>query len=342
MLKYFAHIVLLFILVAASSCSGNSCDVENPMPSVYYWRTVFKLDSTESHFLQQHNVGRMYVRYFDVVVNGDDVKPNATIKFAQPVPSGIEVVPAVFIMNNCFTHNTDGLANKIVDRVLQMNETHDVAGVKELQIDCDWTTSTQGKYYAFLSEVKTLLQQHGMRLSATIRLHQLTLDAPPVDYGVLMMYNTGALNPKSDRNPILDYRDAYPYLKHLGKYKLPLCAAWPCYKWNLLYHGDEFKAILYDVDLNDTTAYRTVAPGRHVVVSNRPLPEPNSNGSDLTWIDAGDSVITVMPTASQIMHIVEATEKERPGINKQAIIYSLDKTNINNYDNEFFKTIFSR
>lgn len=316
-------------------------DIDIATRSVYYWRTVFALDSAERAFLVENKVERMYVRYFDVVMTGGDAMPNATIKFNQPIPEGIEVVPTVFIMENCLG-SIGSHVDQLVARILQMNDTHDITGVKEVQIDCDWTARSQDKYYEMLKAMRDKLAQKGIALSATIRLHQLTMAPPPVDYGVLMMYNTGNLNATNGHNPILDYRDAYPYLKHLGKYNLPLAAAWPCYSWNLLYSGNQFKAILYNARMTDTTQYRETAPGRYVVISNNIIPEPNSDGSDVTWANAGDSVITMMPTADQITKIVEATEKERPGINKHMIIYSLDNKNLENYDKEFFKTLFNR
>lgn len=165
---------------------------------------------------------------------------------------------------------------------------------------------------------------------------------PPVDYGVLMMYNTGSLRAENGHNPILDYRDVYPYLKNLKGYRLSLAAAWPCYSWDLLYSGNQFKAILYNANVADSTLYREVQPGHYVVVSNNIVPEPNSDGSDITWANAGDSVIVMRPTAAQITRIVEATEKERPNLNKHMIIYSLDNKNLENYDKKFFKTLFNR
>jgi hypothetical protein len=54
---------------------------------------------------------------------------------------------------------------------------------------------------------------------------------PPADYGVLMIYNTGDPRKWEDRNPILDYRDVYPYLERLDNYQLPLAAAYPVYLW---------------------------------------------------------------------------------------------------------------
>lgn len=336
-----AYILLAITAFVTISCGHKEADLDIAERSVYYWRTVFKLDSTERQFLAEHQVERMYVRYFDVVDKDHDAMPNATIRFDEPVPQGIEIVPTVFIMENCLPLISEH-QQELVDRILQMNETNDIAGVKEVQIDCDWTSNSQEQYYDLLKFLRTAFKEKGIALSATIRLHQLSMTPPPVDYGVLMMYNTGSLKATNGHNPILDYRDVYPYLKNLGKYKLPLAAAWPCYSWNLLYSGNQFRAILYNANMADSTLYRETSPGRYAVISSNIVPEPNSDGSDLTWTNVGDSVITMSPTAAQITKIIEATEKERPGLNKHMIIYSLDKKSIENYDNEFFKTLFNR
>jgi hypothetical protein len=96
-----------------------------------------------------------------------------------------------------------------------MCATNDIGAVRELQVDCDWTLRSREKYFALLSDVRRLLKEHGMNLSATIRLHQLSQPAPPVDYGALMVYNTADPRRLTDHNPILDIRDVEPYMKHL-------------------------------------------------------------------------------------------------------------------------------
>ena len=213
--------ILALLLAITTSCKHADKAVEAPKPAVYYWRTTLTLDSVERQFLQDHNVGKMYVRYFDVTLDENkQLQPNATITFQDSIPSGIEVIPTVFIVNNCLEHGIDSIASLLVKRVLQMNETHDIAGVSELQIDCDWTIKTQNAYFKFLEQVKQLLQEHNMKLSATIRLHQLAMEAPPVDYGVLMMYNTGDLKNSKQRNPILDMRDVEPFLKYVENYSM--------------------------------------------------------------------------------------------------------------------------
>ena len=201
--------------------------------SVYYWRTDLRLDSTERAFLSQYNINKVYCRYFDVVMNDDatEPSPNATISFSDTLPAGIELIPTIYITEDCMHKPHKDLAKKIVDRILQMNETNDISNVREIQIDCDYTSKSRQTYYKFLEEVRNQLSSKKYQLSTTIRLHQLSMPAPPADYGVLMVYNTGNPLKWQERNPILDYRDVYPYLSRLDDYPLPLATAYPVYQW---------------------------------------------------------------------------------------------------------------
>jgi len=216
--------------------------------AVYYWRTELRLDSMERAFLEQYHINKVYCRYFDVVMRApsDSLQgttdslapmPNATITFRDTLPPGIEIIPTVFIVENCMHTKPEGMAKKLVQRIVQMNETNDIKGVKEIQIDCDYTSRSRKTYYDFLEEVRREAQAHGMRLSTTIRLHQLSMKVPPADYGVLMLYNTGRPDNFPERNPILDIRDVNPYLRWLGDYDLPLAAAYPVFLWERTIHG---------------------------------------------------------------------------------------------------------
>ena len=222
--------------MAACSLTQREETTEN---GVYYWRTEWRTDSAERTFLRQHNIRRLYCRYFDVVMTDGEPMPNATITFSDSMPHDIELVPTVYITEDVMHRKHEGLAAKIADRIRQMNETNDIRAFGEIQIDCDYTARSRQNFYEFLQELKQSapFKQHFSRLSATIRLHQLQMAPPPVDYGVLMLYNTG--NPKSfmERNPILDLRDVLPYVRYLADYELPLAAAYPVYKWQRTLQG---------------------------------------------------------------------------------------------------------
>jgi hypothetical protein len=303
--KYLTAVVACVALMACNS-QQESLAEEN---AIYYWRTEFRLDSTERAFLKQYNINKVYCRYFDVVMSSADTSataipmPNATITFSDTLPSGIELVPTVYITESCMHQQHDGLAEKIVKRVLQMNETNDISGVRELQIDCDYTARSRQVYYDFLKEVyqewshfstpssplSPLSSLLSPLLSTTIRLHQLSMAAPPVDYGVLMLYNTGDPQKFDERNPILDIRDVSPYLRHLSGYPLPLAAAYPVFQWS---------RTIYGVRVEHTA------------------------------------------DAEEVLRVKKAVERQRPELRRCILTYHLDKENIQRYKPESYEKIY--
>ena len=233
----------MLLLLALTACekqpSRKTLESGN---AVYYWRTDLRLDSAEKAFLAQYHINKVYCRYFDVVMNDDgEPKPNATISFSDTLPDSIEIIPTVYITEDCMHETHEGLAEKIVKRIVQMNETNDIRNVREIQIDCDYTSKSRKRYYQFLKEIRSSLTSHlsplTSKLSTTIRLHQLAMEAPPVDYGALMIYNTGDPRKWEERNPILDFRDVEPYLRRLDGYPLPMAAAYPVFQWTYTIKG---------------------------------------------------------------------------------------------------------
>lgn len=225
--------MLLAILFTGCSRQQSQDESLEQSNGVYYWRTDLHLDSTERAFLKQRHINKVYCRYFDVVMSDDgtEPKPNATIAFTDTLPAGIELIPTVYITEDCMHKPHKDLAEKLVKRIMQMNETNHIGNVHEIQIDCDYTSKSRATYYQFLEQVRHHLSPTSYHLSTTIRLHQLSMPVPPVDYGVLMVYNTGDPRKWQERNPILDYRDVYPYLNKLAQYQLPIAAAYPVYQW---------------------------------------------------------------------------------------------------------------
>lgn len=233
-------LIMMFLLLTMTACQKQfSRKVLESGNAVYYWRTDLRLDSTERAFMAQYHINKVYCRYFDVVMEeSGEPKPNATISFSDTLPDSIEIIPTVYITEECMHETHEGLAEKIVKRIRQMNETNEISNVREIQIDCDYTSKSRKRYYQFLEEVR---KYWGATLSTTIRLHQLSMPVPPVDYGALMVYNTGDPRKSEERNPILDYRDVYPYLKHLDGYPLPLATAYPVFRWLRMVYGVRYE-----------------------------------------------------------------------------------------------------
>jgi len=242
---------IMVVLAALAGCRQSEQQSTTALTegnAVYYWRTELRLDSTERAFLKEYDVRKVYCRYFDVVMKetekSTEPMPNATLRFSDTLPEGITLVPTVYITEDCMHQPHPELARRLVERIRQMNETNDIRGVSEIQIDCDYTARSRKVYYDFLKEVDSEWSMvNGQRskvsplVSTTIRLHQLSMPVPPVDYGVLMIYNTGDPQKFMERNPILDMRDVAPYLSRLTGYGLPLAAAYPVYSWQREIHG---------------------------------------------------------------------------------------------------------
>lgn len=250
----------LMVLLLAVACGRQTAELPEEN-SAYYWRTEWQLDSISKAFIEQYNIRKVYCRYFDVVMTDSMPMPNATIAFAGEVPANLQLVPTVFITEDCMHRRHDSLAEKIVSRILQINETHDIGNVSEIQIDCDYTARSRQTFYDFLNEVRHEAQSYGLRLSATIRLHQLSMPVPPVDYGVLMLYNTGDPRKFNERNPVLDLRDVQPYLRRLAGYDLPLAAAYPVYCW---------QRTIYGVHIEHTVAADEILRVKKAVEEQRP------------------------------------------------------------------------
>jgi hypothetical protein len=312
------------------SCSNpRNKSVPAPAPSVYYWKTVFKLDNTELNFLNQHAIKKIYLRFFDVDFDKTHHPiPIGTVQFESKIPKGIKIIPVVYIENHCL-QQPEVLAQHIAKRVLTMAATNNI-GIDELQIDCDWTNTSRATFFQLLKDIKKQLKTQGnYLLSATIRLHQLTQPVPPVDYGVLMCYNTGDLHDYNATSSILDVKDVAQFAgKHLTSYSLPLCGAYPIFSWNLLFEQKTFRTILREADLTDSTLYQQITPTHYRVVRSHsiPVPDPQSFGM---MVRAGDEIKVDEVSAKTILNVQSMLEKRRPDINRQVVLFSLNSINNN-------------
>lgn len=244
-------LVLLFFLRQAGVHIPPTTSIHARENAIYYWRTVFELSDKEKAFLKKENIRRIYLRMFDVTASGSMAIPNATITFSSPIPTDIDIVPTVFITVDALKQTAgDGrleiLAEKIVKRITAMCSWNDIPKWNEIQLDCDWTESTRAAFYILCSEVKK--KAEGKLVSSTIRLHQLSQEEPPVDYGVLMVYNTDRFDDPSTENSILNATTVEKYVNKRLNYKLPLDIALPIYQWDIVFSGKEFRRIAHPFD----------------------------------------------------------------------------------------------
>lgn len=319
--------------------------------SVYFWKTTFSPDSADVAFIQRHDIGRIYLRMFDVVVDhaivdGDNTIPNATVKFPDETYrtimnalSSVEFVPVVYVTLDALKaakDNEDRLAENIVTRVKNMCSYNGLPNVSGLQLDCDWTASTEQSFFAVCKAVKAHFAKQNLqwKLSSTIRLHQLATAVPPVDYGVLMVYNTGSFNNPDVANSILDEKDVKPYIRHLDKYPLHLDIAYPTYSWQILFHKRQFAGLMYDVNVTDTTGFAPI-DGTHTYRCLKTFPY----GKNI--VREGDIIRTEASEYQNIMRVKTMIEHQLDGNAHSNILYHFDLHNFSKYSDDELKTILS-
>jgi hypothetical protein len=259
------RILLAFIL--ALGCS-HTADSPPPHRAFYYWRTTFSLSDPEKSALAELHVDRLYVRMFDVEWN--DGPAFAGEITGAHVPSGLDIVPVVFIRADVLKHAPgEALAREILRRV---QARADALGFTphELQIDCDWTDTTKGAYFDLLRHLRG-----SFALSATIRLHQIKYrertGVPPIDRGTLMFYNMGQFSADPEARAIFDADAAARYLARVRDYPLPLDVALPIWSWTLQLRDDRVVDLLRATDPDELPALdflRPVAADRYEVTRN--------------------------------------------------------------------------
>lgn len=248
--KIFAIITILLI--------SSSCQVKKEAKEVergfYFWRSRFSLAPAERQALLQLKTQQLYVKFFDVAWddNKQQPQPVAKIKFAEAWPASLELIPVVFITNETLQQSTP---DDIVRMALQMAnlmrsicEKNQLPEPQEIQIDCDWTSTTKDRYFLLLTQLRKTAFMAQKKMSATIRLHQvkyrLQSGIPPVDKGLLMCYNMGNLQQPQTTNSIIDATILQQYIGNARSYPLALDIALPIFNWWVWFSGEQYRGLL--------------------------------------------------------------------------------------------------
>ncbi len=257
----------------------TGCTHSPPQRSLafYYWQTTFRLSGPEVRYLDSLHCRTLYVKFLDIGRTSEtgEIRPFAQLDVADTVGlSGRTIVPTVFLTNEVFKNisaeKTDWLAQKTATSVQRIARQCPVGSIGPLyQFDCDWTPTTQAAFFSFLQKIRAHLPP-GSRLSATIRLHQYKFPqqtgVPPVDRGMLMLYNTGDLDDPAETNSIFQPTAARRYLVGApSRYPLPLDVALPIFSWALVFRDDVFWKIIPDPDPTnwaDTSRFEPIGPQR--------------------------------------------------------------------------------
>lgn len=215
--------------------------------------------SWENSFNQKEITEKLYIKVLDIAYSTklEIIKSNL-----QEKPK--DFIPVVYITNETMQNVDFSLVSNAIIQGLKNYE------FKELQIDCDWSNSTQSNYFKLLEDLKTKLNK---TLSATIRLHQIKYytktGVPNVDYGVLMYYNMSNITDINTKNSILDNDIAKKYHYNFENYKLKLKLALPLYSQAILFRENKALSIFEGVEKSDFDSnFIEISPNLYKVLNS--------------------------------------------------------------------------
>lgn len=345
MKRNFSLLLLALLMVGCGQNARPSAELSDHKTesAIYHWKTSYNPTDFEKSFMTTHNVNRLYLRMFDVdytkewLDTSEEVTPIATTTFKQTPSPELEVVPTVYITLEALRHIQnleEEYALNIFRRLEAMMIRHELTNVKRIQIDCDWTASTRSSYFKLLGHIKKWAKLNDLKVSATIRLHQLLEDAPPVDEGVLMLYNTGAIESYNTENSILSLKAAEPYIKRCEGYDLPLDFAYPTFSWSVWFRNTKFMALLRNIELDNTTYYEPIGNNKYRVKSDHYV------GKDI--LKEGDIIRRDESNIDHVLEVKKLVEEKFGSGAHSPIIYHLDSTNLSKYSNDEIRAIYSK
>lgn len=233
--SFFLMVLAAFVFFACTNKRSHNVDF-------YYWKAKCAIGETEREYFNQLGSRRLFVRLFDVDIEGGEAVPIGQIQSfdKEQLPGdSVVVIPVVFITNRTFLDYVD---NESLDRLVSnvcsgIEHFMGVAnvGYNEIQIDCDWTERTRMAYFRFLEK---LAEQSKRHISCTLRLHQIRdrekTGVPPVDRGCLMCYATSSPMEGMTRNSILDMELLKAYTSNINEYPLDFDLILPIYSWGIV------------------------------------------------------------------------------------------------------------
>ena len=290
--------------------------------------------------LDSCHLKKLYIKAFDL--DWDFTKnqaiPKANIRFEEPLPKDLELVPTIFITNQVLKqmpdNQIDTLANFIKKNLTIVWKDKPFS---EIQFDCDWTISTQRKYFKLL----VLLRKHFPEklFSATIRLHQIKFahktGIPPVDRGMLMFYNMSDWKKPQIKNSIYDLDAASQYLATLDQYPVPLDVVFPIFRWSVFYRNNRFLTVINNLDNQALSSQYFIKKddNRHTV-----LRDTTAFGLSLR---KGDLIRTEEVDFDEILKGSQDLSKKISNQKLTFALYHLDPNTISFYGYEKLRQIYA-
>ena len=335
----FCNIKLLFFIQAFWLLSCSKETVQDH--SFYFWKTTTHLSKTEKQALTQHQVSKLYVRFFDVDYSSEtrQAKPLGVVDSLELLPKHLSIIPVVYITNRTFLNLKEPEILPLAENVLRkINGLY--PNYQELQIDCDWSEKTKTNYFSFLKAIKKRSKQ-SLKLTATIRLHQIKYPVrngvPPVDGGMLMFYNMGDLRTIDGPNSIFDPEIAGKYTAYIKGYTLHLDVALPIFRWYVHYRNGKIMGLItkkQTPETKDTLYFYDTKNGATFNVRQPLL----AHG---IYYETGDVLKYEALNKEALLKAAALLKGNLSQENRTIVLYDLDDININYYETKTLEDVFS-
>ncbi len=265
-------ISLVIIIIVFFSCEKEH--KEKAKIQFYHWKIDATLTNKEKEALEVTDKEKTFIHYFDIVLTENTSHPVAVIQNIDEAFKKRTIIPVVFIRNTVFKNkeiSIEKLVEKTEKLVQQIHHRYFNKNAKEIQIDCDWSGTTKEKYFQFLE-----LLNRKVKTSATIRLHQIkyrkNTGVPPVDYGVLMLYNVGDLSDFKE-NSILNHKVVKQYIHKEAKYPLTLDVALPLFSQVVIKNKEKrirlINRVIVDDFEKDTLHFKKISTNIYKVIKKK-------------------------------------------------------------------------
>lgn len=255
------------------SCAEKP-EPKNITPAVYHWKSVYQPSEKAGKTLEKLHIQKQFIRFFDIDFDKDAAEaiPKGIVRFKESPQ--FEIVPVVYVSNRTFNSlnqkQVDSLAVKTAIKIKDIAAKNDIL-FSEIQLDCDWTKSTQNAYFAYLNRLKEAFDNK-IKLTATLRLHQIKFKeqtgVPPVERGTLMLYNVGDWTNILTPNSLFDPEIIDQYIYRLPEYPLPLDIALPVYEQTIVFRNNKFHTYFKNfskLDLRKTFNVESDKSGRLLI-----------------------------------------------------------------------------
>ena len=247
------------------------------------------------------------------------------------------VIPCFFITNRSMQDRSeqelDTLANRMIRKADAMIAALPTIEIPEWQLDCDWTSTTQGAFFGLIERIRNRLHARGTQLSVTIRLHQVKYadrtGIPPADRGMLMFYNMDNVSDPETQNSILDLEVARTYMASLSDYALPLDVALPVFEWAVWLRDGRILGLFHPFD-------------RQIISDTSKLIPSGSNSYELlesTYLDgryvyAGDQLRLEGVAGDSLAKALRLLHNELGKYDRRLALYALNRNTSNAFPYE--------